>query len=65
MQLKRREYLNRGKTEKYKSLKKQFDVKFKEEAKKYLNKNLGNISKSKPGQIFSVLKRLGAQPGEW
>ena len=30
---KRREYLKRGKTEKYKSLKKQFDVKFKEEIK--------------------------------
>ena len=39
-------------------------MKFKEEAEKYLNKNLGNIRQSKPGQIFSVLKRLGAQPGE-
>ena len=61
---KRREYTKRGKTEKYKSLKQQFDLKYKEEAEKYLNKNLESIRESKPGQIFSVLKRLGAQPGE-
>ena len=61
---KRREYVKRGKTEKYKSLKRQFDVKFREEAETYLNRNLENIRQSKPGQIFSVLKRLGAHPGE-
>ena len=61
---KRREYVKRGKTDKYKSLKRQFDVKFREEAETYLNRNLENIRQSKPGQIFSVLKRLGAHPGE-
>ena len=61
---KRREYFKKGKTEKYLRLKKQFDKKYKEEAVKYLNKNLDNIRDSKPGQIFSVLKRLGAVPGD-
>ena len=61
---KRREYFKKGKTEKYLRLKKQFDKKYKEEAVKYLNKNLDNIRDSKPGRIFSVLKRLGAVPGD-
>ena len=61
---KRREYQKRGKTLKYKSIKRKFDLKYREEAEKYLNRNLENIKQSKPGQIFSVLKRLGAQPGE-
>ena len=61
---KRREYQKRGKTLKYKSIKRKFDIKYREEAEKYLNRNLENIKQSKPGQIFSVLKRLGAQPGE-
>ena len=61
---KNREYLKNGKSERYLRLKKQFDLKYKIEAKKYLNKNLQNIRESKPGQVFKVLKRLGAQPGD-
>ena len=62
--LKNREYCKKGKTEKYLNLKKQFDSKYKEEAKKYLDKNLDALREAKPGQAFSVLKRLGAQPGD-
>ena len=62
--LKNREYLKKGKSEKYLKLKKQFEVKYKEEAAKYLRKSLEGIRDSSPGQAFSVLKKLGAQPGE-
>ena len=62
--LKNREYYKKGKTERYLKLKKQFDAKYKDEAKKYLNKNLDALRESKPGQVFSVLKMMGAQPGD-
>ena len=62
--LKNREYLKKGKTEKYLKLKKEFDLKYKEAAKKYLDKNLEALREANPGQAFSVLKRLGAQPGD-
>ena len=62
--LKNREYVKKGKCEKYLTLKKDFDVKYKKEAKKYLEKNLDAFEDAKPGQAFNVLKRLGAQPGD-
>ena len=62
--LKNREYVKKGKSEKYLTLKKDFDVKYKKEAKKYLEKNLDALGEAKPGQAFNVLKRLGAQPGD-
>ena len=58
--LKNREYLKKGKTEKYLKLKKEFDLKYKEAAKKYLDTNLEALREANPGQAFSVLKRLGA-----
>ena len=62
--LKNREYLKHGKSEKYSKLKKEFDVKFKQEAKKYLDKNLEGLREANPGQVFNVLKKLGAKPGD-
>ena len=62
--LKNREYLKKGKTAKYLNLKKQFDVKYKIAAENYLEKNMEALREAKPGQAFSVLKRLGAQPGD-
>ena len=59
-----REYLRRGKTEKYMNLKKLFDSKYKSASEKYLEKNLDELREAKPGQIFSILKRLGARPGD-
>ena len=61
---KNREYLKRGKTEKYLMLRKKFKLKYKEEAEKYLQKNLESIRESNPGQVFKILKQLGAQPGD-
>ena len=61
---KKREYQKRGKTEKFLNLKKLFDVKYREAAEKYFNKHMDELRVAKPGQAFSVLKRLGAQPGD-
>ena len=62
--LKSREYTRRGKTQKYKDLQKKFKSKYKIEAEKYLNKNLDALKETKPGQAYSILKKMGAQPGD-
>ena len=41
-----------------------FKVKYKSEAEKYLNKNLDALRNTKPGQAYSILKKMGAQPGD-
>ena len=61
---KNREYLKRGRSEKYLNLKKIFETKYKIASEKYLKKNLDSLRDAKPGQAFSVLKRLGSQPGD-
>ena len=61
---KSREWTKRGKTLKYQELAKKFKQKYEIEAEKYLNKNVTELMESKPGQAYSVLKRMGAQPGD-
>ena len=61
---KNREYLKKGKSDKYLNLKSQFEEKYKKEARKYLEKSIEGLREAKPGQAFSILKRLGAKPGE-
>ena len=52
------------KGEKYKTVSKLFKTKYKAEAEKYLNKNLDALRESNPGQAYSILKKMGAQPGD-
>ena len=59
-----REYCKRGKTHKYFELKKLFETKFKLASQKYLARNVEALREAKPGHAFSVLKRLGARPGD-
>ena len=61
---KNREYQRRGKTAKYRELAKNFKQKFKEQTAKFLRKNLDELMDSKPGQAYSILKKMGAQPGD-
>ena len=61
---KSREYIKRGKTQKYKNLDKLFETKYKIEAGKYLNKNLEALRNTNPGQAYSILKKMGAEPGD-
>ena len=62
--LKSREYSKRGKTQKYKNLAQEFKVKYKAAAAKYLKRSLDELMECKPGQAYSVLKRMGARPGD-
>ena len=59
-----REYHKHGKSQKYLDLNLKFKSKYREEAKKYLDRTLGELRESNTGKIFSLLKRLGSQPGE-
>jgi 5'-deoxynucleotidase YfbR-like HD superfamily hydrolase len=61
---KSREYNKRGKSAKYRKLFKKFEEKFKIEAEKYLRKNMDALMENKPGQAYSILKKMGAQPGD-
>ena len=61
---KMREYVRKGKSKKYFELLKLFKIKFKCQAKKFLDKNMNALRDSKPGQAYSVLKKLGAQLGD-
>ena len=62
--LKSREYIKKGQSVKYKSLKKEFEAKYKAAAQKYLSKNTAALKDTNPGQAYRILKRLGAQPGD-
>ena len=61
---KNREYCKRGKSAKYMSLKKKFDELYKVEAKEYMKKTVGELKQSNPSKMYSILKRLGARPGD-
>ena len=61
--LKSREYIKRGKSEKYKTLSKQFEIQFKLEAEKYMRKNIDELKETDPGHAYRILKIMGAQPG--
>ena len=62
--LKSREYVRNGKSEKYRLLLKQFQLKYKKAAEKYLTKNTEDLKQSNPGQAYRILKKLGAHPGD-
>ena len=62
--IKSRENDKRGKTLKYKELTQKFRVRYKAAAEKYLKRSLDELMHCKPGQAYSVLKRMGARPGD-
>ena len=49
---------------KYKELAKKFKNKYNIEASKYLRKNMDELMESRPGQAYSILKKMGSQPGD-
>ena len=61
---KKREYNKRGRSEKFRNLSKQFEIKYKREAEKFLRKQMGNLMECKPGKAYKVLKKIGSRPGE-
>ena len=59
-----REYTANGKSEKYFKLKKEFTEKYLKASQKYLKENVENLKVSNPARAYSILKRMGARPGE-
>ena len=59
-----REYKKHGKSMKYLMLAKEFKSKYKKAAENYIRKNVDNLKDADPGKAYSILKRMGAQPGD-
>ena len=49
---------------KYQRLLQEFQTKFYKAASNYIRKNVDTLKVTDPGKAFSILKRMGAQPGE-
>ena len=60
----RREYEKHGKSAKYLQLKTTYERKLKSATQNCLDKNVRALIETQPGKAYSILKRLGAQPGE-
>ena len=61
---KQREYVKKGKSAKYKKLEADFTKKYKAAAKRYIRTKVDDLKDAQPGKAFSVLKAMGAQPGD-
>ena len=60
----RREYTKHGKSLKYQNLSQLYDKKVKAETQKYLNRSVRALMETEPGKAYTILRRLGAKPGE-
>ena len=60
----RREYDKHGKSQKYLALNTVYERKLKAAKQAYLNSNVRALLDTEPGRAYSILKRLGAQPGD-
>ena len=61
---KQREYVKKGKSAKYKKLEADFTMKYKAAAKRFIRTKVDDLKDAQPGKAFSVLKAMGAQPGD-
>ena len=62
--LKSREYVRKGKSDRYHLLSKEFKNKFKKCARKFMQENVENLIDCTPSQAYATLKRLGRRPGD-
>ena len=60
----KREYRKHGRSDKYLQLKEKYDRKFQNATSNYLQKNVTELKHSNPVKSYSILKRMGAPPGE-
>ena len=60
-----REYKLNGKSLKYQRLKSEFEQKFMKAGEAFLSKNIDSLKETNPGHAYNILKRMGAQPGEY
>ena len=61
---KKREWSKNGKSQKYISLKSEFDQKLKKAASQFITKCVTGLRSEHPGRAAATLKRLGGQPGD-
>ena len=61
---KKRIYRRQGKSESYLHVKSFFDKKYKEEAKKFLKKDVDDLKRNNPSKAYATTKKLGASVGE-
>ena len=61
----KREYKKHGKSQKYHSLSSIFDTKYKRASTDYLEKIMLEFEETNPAKANKLLKRLGAQPGDF
>ena len=59
-----REYRKKGKSDKYVLLQKEYDEKYEKASEKFLRKKVDSLKESNPGGAYSILKKMGAMPGE-
>ena len=60
----RREYIKHGKSPKYLNLTSIYQKKFSTASQNFLNRNVRALLETEPGKAYSVLRRLGARPGD-
>jgi hypothetical protein len=59
-----REYRKNGKSDRNTRLLKEFEVKFKKTAGDFMRKNIDSLKNTNPGRAYSILKKMGAKPGD-
>ena len=59
-----KEYQKHGKSQKYKGLRDEFEAKLLKAKEGFMQKNIDTLKQSNPGQAYTMLKKMGAQPGE-
>ena len=59
-----REYEKRGKSEKYKNMKRCFKTKFEAEASKYKERIIEDVKTGNRNSAYSALRKVGVRPGE-
>ena len=60
----KREYKNKGKSQKYLEMKEKYDARFKKAAQNQLDKFVEDMMEENPGKAYSAMKRMGARPGD-
>ena len=60
----KRQYRKGGKSEKYLRLKTEYNRKYLQASKAYMEKSVRSLVQENPGKAYQTLKKLGAQPGD-
>ena len=60
-----REYRLKGKSLKYLQLAQEFKEKLRKSSENFLRKNVDSLKETNPGMAYNILKKMGAQPGEF